>query len=365
MPKPTSILTIPQLEALRDAVSRAAGFPVYTIADCERIHVLMKNRGHAELSPSSLYRFFMQDLTAYRPYQHTLERLAHFAGWNSLTEFESESIDPEGHDRSLLFHCVRMGEWKGLFRYFDQLPEQMSASKTRRLVWELFLALDQPGRINERFFRRFAGLPNFRRLFFEQAADPEFRLPAYEMGLRYYVQQIESGTSGYLALQERMFGQCLLFRHYVLTQQTERARSMGRNLFADNSIDRHLHRDIHYFPSSRWKAYRLVYLHWFVGRVAAQTYLDELFSYAQVQAMQEDRYARQTVLYNLLDACLLAQLDTSIMVRFRNYFVALLPDQFRHTSDWAALMQFIEPNGLKRLFTAQHIKKRTATGTVL
>jgi hypothetical protein len=365
MPKPTSILSIPQLESLRDAVSRTAGFSVHTIADCERIHFLMKNRGHAELSASSLYRFFLQDLTSYRPYQHTLERLAHFAGWNSIMEFESESTDPEGNDRGLLFHCVRMGEWEGLFRYFEVLPEQMSANKVRQLVWELFLALDQPGRQNERFFKRFAAHPNFRRLFFESAADPEFRLPAYEKGLLYYVQEIPTSIDRFAALQERMFAQCLLFRHYVVTRQQELARTMGKSLFSDTSIDVHLHRSIHFFPSSRWKAYRFVYLHLYGNQLAARNYLDELFSYAQVQALEADAHARQTVLYNLLDACFMAEADSSVLLRFCSYFSSLLPASLQQTQDWNSLMHFLEPNGLKRLFTAHRIKKRTVTGTVL
>ena len=365
MPKPTSILTIPQLEALRDAVSRAAGFTVHTIADCERMHYLMKNLEHVELSPSTLYRFFLTDLTHYRPYQNTLERLAQFAGWTSLTQFESESMDSDSSDRGLLFHCVRMGEWKGLFRYFEMLPEHMSASKSRQLIWELYLALDQPGRQNERFFKRFAGMSNFRRLFFESAADPEFRLPAYDKGLLHYVQQIPSHTDSMMALQERMFAQCLLFRHYVVTRQSELARTMGKSLFSDTSIDVHLHGAIHFFPSSRWKAYRFVYLQLYGKPHAALNYLDELFSYAQIQALEPDAYVRQTVLYNLLDACFMAEVDLIVPLRFRSYFLSLLPASLQHSPDWTALMQFLEPNGLKRLFAGSRIKKRTVTGTVL
>jgi hypothetical protein len=60
-------------------------------------------------------------------------------------------------------------------------------------------------------------------------------------------------------LQDFLFGHCVLFRHYFLTNQTEQALSVGKILFEAEDLADIPFQSLYIFPFIRFKAYLLWY----------------------------------------------------------------------------------------------------------
>ena len=220
------------------SLSAHVGFPIRNKLDCAKISELIAETGLPLISESTLYRFFLWDKNTHVPYLHTLDTLSKFCGFENFKEFENyarelnrfafsfgkiEEDQPQKDVVSLLSHCIHLDQLKPLYAYVENLPQDLSFDKKITLGEEFYYALRSSSKPNHNFFKNFAKVQIVRESFFELWADPRFSIPGYEQGILYYLKGLKPHQST-RDLQDYVFANSLLLRHYYLTNRVVDAK---------------------------------------------------------------------------------------------------------------------------------------------
>ena len=270
MPKPNFVLNDFHKREIFKKICMRVGFPIRTKLDCKKVSELIEKEGLIGVSESTIYRLFLFNDSSNRPYLHTLNVLASFTGFIDWNDFEAQQnkidsflfgfgkFEDNGKIDSLISVCIRTNELKPLFTYSLQLNEINDSSLKGKFAEEIFKAtlLNSD---NELFFKNFYKLPVIREYYFELLADPTFSIPGYEIGIEYYLKDLKPEES-LKDLQDYIFGNCLLFRHYYMTKKIDKAQKVGRLLFDELSLTDQQLSEIHIFPIARYLSCKLLYL---------------------------------------------------------------------------------------------------------
>jgi hypothetical protein len=309
MPQPKYKISTQLLNSLKWELEKKVYYPINTKLDCKKIAQLFQQKTGKSISESTLYRMFLWNENQHTPYIHTLEIIAEFLDYNNWFELENRlyeliqfqnvfgAFPNEKHYTSLLSLTLNHGSLKPLYEFLHQFSSELSLDKKAILGEEIFLALSN-NKNNIQFFKLFNTVPVVREGFFEIFADPEFSIPHYEIGLNYYLNQIKPHKSE-KDLQDYIFANSLLLRHYFIRGLKDKVLEIGKRLYIDFQLDENSLNDIYIFPKSRYLSYKLLFL--YVQNGFNQTYWEWLYDFAIKSAIILPEVEKRIVIHTLLD----------------------------------------------------------------
>jgi hypothetical protein len=238
------------------------GLRIFSKSDCNQLRDQIFKEGLGYLSESTLYRLFLSQ-KFHKPYFNTLNIIARFLNYpDYLSFYESISIASNlkvrlglnQYKNSILFFTIENETYKPLSYFFEALHEEQESVKSHSILhlYDVLLYSTK----TKSFFKFFARNPFIRKEFFENGFDPLFRIPEYEFGFIQYLKSVKLCQDS-IEFESFIFGNCILFRHYFLSNNTIKAHSIGRILFEkDFGIENYINQ-VHWFPLIRYHAYKL------------------------------------------------------------------------------------------------------------
>jgi hypothetical protein len=291
--------------------------------------------GHSSISESSLYRLFLQRGSSNRPYLHTLDILARFCGFSGWNDFEEQQnkldsfvrgygLFPQNTSslKSLISVCIHTGEIKPLMHYTEQFNDISDVDLKVKFAEEIFhstLTNDD----NRLFFSKFCRFPVIREFYFEFLADPTFSIPNYEEGLFCYLSGLRR-EENLRDLQDYVFGNCLLFRHYFISGQHEKAKSIGQELYEQMALNELQINEIGVFPSARYLACKILYFELINDKIQMNAYIEGLFDFL-VQKKVGQTSEEQRIFFFSLGECFImsTMIDLNFHERLKSIFAQL------------------------------------------
>ena len=316
MPRPHVIFTEFHKRELFLKVSIRVGFPILRKADCKKVSELIGESGFSGISESTIYRLFLWKGNTNSPYLHTLDILVQFCGFNDWIDFEThiQKLDSfvRGFGRfdnsspffnSLITICIHDKAFKPLQTYTEQFEEIDDYELNYKFAEEIFKST-LTNKDNTAFFKNFCHFEIIRSYFFELLADPTFSIPNYEAGIKFYLKEVKFENS-LKELQDFVFGNCLLFRHYFLSQQYEKARNLSKILFEEFHLTEKQMNEIHVFPVARYLACKLMYLDMKKSMNETLDFIGYLKTYLQGRITILSRQEQAILFHNIGEAYLL------------------------------------------------------------
>ena len=313
MPKPNFVITSFQKNELYKQLCLQIGFPIRTKLDCKKVSELIEAAGLPGISESTLYRLFLLQSNRNHPYLHTLTILVQFCGYKDWNDFETVQNATENfvfgfgnftnnssQFKSLIAVCIHSDELKPLISYTEQFETYTEAQHKAKFAEEIFQAL-LSNKQNDNFFKKFSHFSIIREHFFELLADPTFSIPGYEAGIQYYLKGLKYETSN-KDLQDVVFGNCLLFRHYFITRQEEKALKIGRFLFEELHLTQDQFIKLHMFPVARYWSCHLMYLEMLQQIKATLEFYEKLIDGLHKRLKQLTTEEQRIVFYSLGEA---------------------------------------------------------------
>jgi hypothetical protein len=287
------------------------GYRIYTKLDCRNIAQQVQQKLNRSVSESTLYRLFLWEDNQTTPYLHTLNTLSEFIGyqnWFSLADhlenlskfqFGFGSFSQDNEHRSLLSISIELGDLRPLHVFLEQFSTQLDLDKQFLMGEEIYQSLRNNPYNNRLFFKNLSSVPIVRRCFFELLADPDFTIPNYEEGLFHYLENVKPSRSE-AELQDFIFANALLFRHYYVSKQYELCAKIGKLLYEDGPLNEAEISSISIFPLIRYFAYKLFYFS--LKGSFSLDYLEWLLNFARNEAAKRDVLEKRIILHTLCDA---------------------------------------------------------------
>ena len=317
------------IERLRSVLIKKVGWSISNKPDCIKLSVLIEESGFGRISESTLYRLFFQ-YEKHKTYKNTLDILCKFLGYKDsldLTEQLTEQRKELHHNgvytqyqfkKSLLFSCIEYSAKKPLMDFFETTSESSHEFK-RDISITIFDGLLMSSK-QQWFFKNFAQQNYIRKYFFERGHDPKFRIKDYEYGYIEYLKNIDK-EKGVHQLQDFLFGHCVLFRHYFLTNQTEQALSVGKILFEAEDLADIPFQGLYIFPFIRFKAYLLWYYEiTFESRKTKDDYAHYLLNLVKRLKANFELPERKILFHTVAETFLYSSLSLSFHQRLKELF---------------------------------------------
>lgn len=363
MPKPQYILSAYLKHKLYWKIVDTVSFPIINSADCKKISDLIAIKNLPPVSVSTLYRLFLSENTNYTPFLHTLDVLAIFCGYPNWFKLEKHFIElaqfefsygkldyTNKKQKSLLKICIHRNELKPLYVFSEQFDAKLDFEKKLILGAEFYYSLKRNTNKNENFYKNFSQLPIIRESFFELFADPTFEINDYETGIKHYLNGVKPGTTSQ-ALQDFIFGNSLLFRHYYISNKKAEAKKTAKLLyeehdFSDDDLD-----SIYVFPRIRYHAYKLFYLYLTNQFIKAEKHEDWLIEYAEINNKKLDTTESRILFHTLTDVFTnndftKTEKQEELKIVFKNLF-DLFPPYFKKFQ-LNSLLPYLEQNAAAR-----------------
>jgi hypothetical protein len=323
MPKPNFIITDFQKNELFKKLCVKVGFPIRTKLDCKKVSELIEQAGLPGVSESTIYRLFLLKQYTNQPYLHTLHIFAKFCGFNDWSDFETVQNNTEdfilgfgkfqnksSQFKSLIAICIHTNELKPLENYTEQFEDTTAVHFKEKFAEEIFQAV-LTNRNNETFFKSFYHFSVIREYFFEILADPTFSIPGYEAGIKYYLKDLKHEMST-KDLQDLVFGNCLLFRHYYVSKQVQKAKQIGRFLYTELNLTAEQLANIHVFPVARYLACRLMHLDLQQHVLQAHDFFDSICEDISSKMSRLTIEEQRILFYSLGEALVMSTLFTPV-----------------------------------------------------
>lgn len=271
MGKPTSHFSEDCIRELIQQVQIYATFPIRSRSDCAILSKKIQDQGAGYISESTLYRLLLLRNEKHAFYANTYDTLAAFIGKKDMNEFEKWHRRQKDFDfglgivtvknkpvKSLIKICIHSQTFSPLQEFTEQLHD-LEHHQKMRLGLEIYQSLQSNSKVNIPFFKQFAHLPVIRDCFFENCIDPDFQLNGYEEAIKYYLKKA-SPLESKEQLEQFVFGNCILFRHYILSAKKIEAKTVGKKLYLDHPFDFETTDNLYIFPRMRYLAYKIWWL---------------------------------------------------------------------------------------------------------
>ena len=342
MPKPKHELLEYRKKEIFKKICVQVGFPIFTKLDCKKVSELITESGFSGISESTIYRLFLWKGNKNRPYLHTLNTLAKFCGYESWNDFELKQQELDSlmfgfgkfhkskvEVKSLISICIHENELKPLYTYTEQF-EAIDDSEIKSTFAKEIFNSTLTNSNNEHFFKAFHHFPIIREFYFELLADPTFSIPNYESGIELYLKNIKPENST-KDLQDFIFGNCLLFRHYFLSKKIFKAKKLGKILFENLKLTDQQMREIHVFPVARYLSCKLMYLDMKNNLVETFDFIEELHSFLAKRMSEISLHEQRILFYNIGEAYifngLISQQDHTHLKQLFVHLFNQLPNQ--------------------------------------
>jgi hypothetical protein len=256
------------IDRLRFELLKKVGWSISNKPDCAQLSDLIFQSGFGQISESTLYRLFFQ-FEKHSPYKNTLDLLCKFLGYKDSLDFTEKLIEyreelhhngfftQQPNKKSLLFSCIESRAKRPLLDFFKEVKEhshQFKIDVTVSIFDCLLISTQQKW-----FFHNFAHQPYVREYFLEKGHDPKFRIPHYEYAYIAYLKGVNP-VIDIRNLQDFIFGNCVLFRHYFISNKIKDASAISKSIYELNLPDEKIKNELYIFPYIRYKAYKLWYL---------------------------------------------------------------------------------------------------------
>ncbi|MEN9400557.1 MAG: hypothetical protein RL632_1660 [Bacteroidota bacterium] len=332
MPKPNYVLSDYLKKELYKLVCIRLGFPIRSKLDCRKLSEQITTEGHSSISESSLYRLFLHHGSSNRPYLHTLDILARFCGFNGWNDFEEQQnkldsfvrgygLFPQNRTslKSLISVCIHTDEIKPLIHYTEQFNDITDVDLKVKFAEEIFQST-LTNSDNRLFFRQFCRFPVIREYYFEFLADPSFSIPNYEEGIHCYLSGLRKDER-LRDLQDYVFGNCLLFRHYFISGQLNKAGSIGKELYERMNLNENQLTEIGVFPTARYFSCKIIYFELKKDKKRMTELIEELFDYLERKMVGQTREEQRIFFFSLGECFILSTLiDLQIHDRLKVMF---------------------------------------------
>jgi hypothetical protein len=256
------------IDNLKIKLTERLGYVLSTKPDCAKLSELLLASGEGYLSESTIYRLFFQS-NKYKPYKNSLDILCRFVGFKDSVGFleylsvyrdilHRNGINTiDNSTNNLLYYCIEDESSRVLNRYFDSLHDAPHKIK-ESVILSLFDGLRKSSKTHW-FFESFSKNQFVKEFFLEKGHDPKFRINHYDQSYHFYTEGIDKDRD-IANLQDFIFGNSVLFRHYYINSSKENAIKIGRKLFGDNLSIEPYFKYLYIFPYMRFNAYKLWYL---------------------------------------------------------------------------------------------------------
>jgi hypothetical protein len=361
MPRPRHVFTVSDRTLLREALNARLGFPLDGKSACLRASDALRALGGYAPSGTTLYHLLIAPLDGRRPYPDTLHALARLLGaadWHALRRLRTSEADRIAIDQhavlehpSLLAVCIRGGHYAAVDDFLEQWADRIDHVALYDLGLALYSVLHADPTATVPFYQRYAIHPVVRKAFFEQMADPDFRLANADQGLQHYLAATGTGDDG-KGLGDRLFARSMLFRHHFLCGDP-RAVEAGRSLYA-NMPAQDLLTAIHLYPATRYLTYALWY-DVMQRRTDRRLRRESLVMEWIAERLREERTSleRDILFHTLVEGAHRAGLLNRLVPDILRLFPDIDPDGFTDASSVKRLIAAKDTNAVSRLFTCQ------------
>jgi hypothetical protein len=360
MPKPSYNISPLVLNELKKEVLKMALFPVRTKSDAGYLALLMKRMGIDNVSESTILRFLNQPENDHKFYLHTLDKFAIFCGKKDFDDFEKWSKNnqefafsfgqlpiKEKPIKSLINICVHQNQLKPLHEYTDQL-NNLDIDSQLLLGFELYISLFNNKNSNLKFFKEFSHVKAVREGFFERCTDPDFKINGYAKGYEYYLQNTNPEL-GEKQLQDYVFGNCILLRHYFINSNYTQALKYSKPLYEYFELSEPMLNQLFIYPRMRYLAYELFYLKLKNNKDKLLNSVKQLLDYCKIHLKNWD-YVEQRIAFSCVaEAFIHTRINEKYHDELKQVFSALLtgysPDFLEHSLSY--VLRYTDMNGIR------------------
>ncbi len=345
------------LDNLKRKLSDRVGYVVANKPDCAKIAQIISGTGDGYISESTLYRIFFQN-DKNSAYKSTLDLVCRYVGFKDSFDFledvnstrsllQHNGINPVDHSHeSLLYHCILQGSFKPLDGFFESIQEQTHQFKMSVMV-SLFDSLFKANNLIK-FSQHFVRQKFVREYFFEIGHDPKFRIKHYDKGYQHYLKGVDK-SRGIQDLQEYVFANAVLFRHYFLSSKLSKAISHGKRLYKEiKTLESYAH-ELHCFPYIRFMAYKLWYMQLTqANQTLRKHYGNSLLDYCEKNKSAAEPYAQRMLFHTVAEVLIHSDLPETYHFRLKKIY----RKEFQKFPDYVATkhlkysLPYFEPNGM-------------------
>ena len=342
------------LSELKSQIAVKLCFPIAGKPDCYKLSEILFNEGYGSVSVTTLYRLLV-NFNGIIPYQNTLDVLVKYIGYSSWLDFV-EKIEVKNYNysinqqkeisRTLIFHCIETGTTKPLLSFFESIEDMDYKYKGRVAldVYDSLLKIEKP----ELFFSKFRTNKFVKEFVLEDVFDPAFRIKNYQYAFNLYCNDYKK-VSSVADLQDYVFSQSVLFRHYFLTGKHQEAFSIGKKIYINNPIPSSDLDAIYIFPNIRYRAYKI----WFNQLIENQKnnnedYIIEILDYCRYIYDSLDFLGRKIVFHCIAEVFCSCNIDIKhhlvLKTIFKEDFLTI--PNFLFEKPLQKSLPYFEANGL-------------------
>ena len=331
-------------------------FTINSKPDCKKLSEILLLEGFGSVSETTLYRLFV-NYSGIVPYKNTLNILVRYIGYNDWENF-IEAIENESsenltiinkqaiNENGLLYQCIALEADKPLQAYFESLSDK-SYEYQFRAGLDVFDSLKQV-KNQKRFFTTFIKNDFVKQYVLEYLFDPAFRIKDADYAYSLYANNLKPSFT-LDDLQDFVFSQSVLFRHYYLQGALDKAIAVGKKIYVSNPFENNEIEALFIYPRIRFKAYKI----WFLqltgsDKISIEDYVIDLLDYAKIAILSLDTLSKKAVFQAIAEVFCHSKVDYKYHLLLKDVFkneYALLPEKLFEKSIKYALPYF-EANGL-------------------
>ncbi len=345
------------IERLKKELAIKVRFTVSGKSDCMKLSELISESGAGYLSVTTIYRIYFQP-DKHNPYKSTLNILCRFLGYADISDFLNRlnleqfyvpsDTSNSGYlmDKHLIFHCLWNNSFKPLNDFFDALSSESHDYKTS-VTLALFDNLQMIPNPNT-FINYFANQKFVREYLMEQGYDPKFRIKYFDLNYSSYLKGVNKYQS-ISSFQDYIFGNCVIFRYYLVTKNYKKAQTIGKSLYAEFELIESQINEIYIFPFIRFMAYKL----WYLKLMNTSQKSQEDYAYYLLQLCQKLKpkvslYEQNILFHTIAETFIYSSISevfhSKLKIIFEKQF-AQIPAHIFHKKLECSLNYF-EPNGI-------------------
>ena len=342
------------LSELKSQIAIKLCFPIRSKSDCGKLSEILVKDGYGSISVTTIYRLFV-NFNGIIPYQNTLDTLAKFIGFPCWSDFVENieinnpkySISPQIEiSNSLLFHCIENEANKPLNAFFESIEdsEYKFKSKVALEVYDSLLKVKKP----EVFFSNFHTNKFVKQFVLEDAFDPGFRIKNYDYAYKLYCKNTTVDNSMEY-IQDYVFSQSVLFKHYFLNGNHEEAFTIGTKIYSQTTITDSDLDAIYIFPNIRFRAYKIWYYQ-LIGKSkkSIENYVIELIDYCNYSYNSLDSYEKKILFHCIAEVFCFSNINNKYHLILKTIFneeFSTLPN-YLFEKPLKKSLTYFEPNGL-------------------
>jgi hypothetical protein len=251
-------------EILLELIYKKSKLKISTKSDCNLLSSLIYKDIGSTLSESTLYRVLIKKENPLIHYKNTLNIISRYCGFSDWDNFENYTNNTNLFNNSTFLNNIFETTIEKLIEdnKFNNIIDIFETTKESNYKTKEFIGL-----YTFKGFKKFSTFSNFikkygsnsfvRQILIEALYDPHHRLHSYTEGIKFYLKATPKSNSNYL--QDIIFAQTVLFRHFYKTGEYKQMISIGHLLYNSINYSSEIEK-IHLFRKIRFNAYKIYHI---------------------------------------------------------------------------------------------------------